>query len=338
MRERQGYPIDWSIEKARERGWHGSEDGPVANWWARVGRITLAGGPIATLDQRVRTPSKYDRRPAKRTAEIMTAARALVQLGHYSADLTPRESPDFEVVLPDQSVIGVECSDVGAESWYQAALHEIEIAVREGIDADGTIDISRTYIALSVDVALARARQRTPLAADTEPQKLLPIGEDRKKLIKEVLSFLRASEHQTPQTPAHLKEAEYPLLYRYGIALHTNDSEIETGYFQVLDGALAFDGSEAVGPALRGLAKKIDDARDFAWEKPLWLALEFTDRRPPLHRSLEELYALPGLAIAPYAGVILLYDASAVVKTPRESYRLFMGERIDRPFGLLGFS
>ena len=308
---RDGFPVNWSFDRARELGWYGDGDGQVANWFERVGSTSQDGALIGSMAHRMRTSSPHDRRPAPRFAEALTAARAVALLSRSPAALTSRERPDFEARLSDGSLVGIECSDVGVESWYSGALQEVEIAIREGIDASADIDARDSYVSIGFDLPLTASRRGiSPLR--TDPGELLPRGGERVAFVREVLAFYRSGEHRQHRSLALMPADRYPTAARFGARIHASEISAPRGYFCVEHGAVAFDGEEAVNPTLARLSEKVAKAEGYDWDGPLWLALELVDRRHPLNNSLERVYQRRGLDIGRYEVVVVLYEGFGV--------------------------
>lgn len=289
-RDRGGYtPYLFTIADRLEDGWF---SGTSADLMHTVGTMTV--NETVTLLRRpwrMRSDSEHESRFAEKDTELMATAQMLARLGHSGAALTSGEAPDFTVRLRGGESLRIEVSEVVAResAHHTNAMHDLQIALRDAVDADPTAWPTDAFVSFNFGPMVQRP----------------PHAREREAIVAEALDVLRSGQYREIGERAFF-DARHPMLQSLGAWLYVGPLEgRERGHVDISSGAFSFSDTSLVDVALDRL--EVKRTLRYGGEGPLWLLLPVTDRRGLFHGTLQGFQALTP-DIAPFDRVILTYD------------------------------
>jgi hypothetical protein len=278
-RDRAGYPRPYSRNDLRRDGRY------TDAIFDAVFAYTLDGRRFGDEPVRMREASAYETRFPTKDIEFEIVSRVLARLGAEDLAFETSERPDWKIRFPNGDVIGAEASEIDLTADFTNRLIDLKIALLEAVDAEPSLPIGNRYITFSFG----------PLAfpgglnADALPRK------GRRALLKEMLAYLRAGDFGA-------SVQGYATLKRFDVNVHVFDFEQPS--VDVTTPATSFSPTGPLQAAIQRVALKVDRAKKYDRQHPLWLFLAITDMMGEFSQTVTA-FGKMSIPIKPFDAVFL---------------------------------
>jgi hypothetical protein len=247
-----------------------------------VADYTLDGTRAGAQAYRVRGQSRHETRFALKTTEFEIAARALAKLGYRDLAFTAGEQPDWRIDVDGGTVVA-EVSEINPSALFTNRIADLNVALRDAVDADSTLPIAGHYLAFTFGARAFAHGQILNAAA-------------RRAVLAELLAYLAAGTFVTGRITGYQK------LEAFDVMVHA--SAFQPAYVSLELPATSFSPTGPLTDVFARVQRKINDARNYDRTNPLWLFLGITDMLGVFTETVMQ-FGQTALASGPFERVIV---------------------------------